>query len=166
MFNRLHRERRSRRDRRSSRGDAADPQAVAQAADTRAPLRGPRLWLALLLCLAVSSVVSFAVFKLVLVPTMPPELVGTWQVTAGPLRGATLEFRGDGSAIAILHKGGKKETTHSSARVEGKQLVLTTRDDTPGKVDVVTQTIVELTADELVLRDEDLITYHLKRVRN
>jgi hypothetical protein len=50
--------------------------------------------------------------------------------------------------------------------VEGKTLFLTTRDDeTPGKEETVTQTIIELTADELVLRDEDLVTYHMKRVR-
>src|SRR6266540_2860089 len=171
MNKRMDRQRRSRKSWRHSESEAAEPKPAepevdAPEADVKPSSRHPRLWLVLLLCLAGSSVVSFVVFKCLIVPTIPPELVGTWEVTAGPLRGATLEFRQDGTSIAIMYKQGKKATTHSSAKVEGKTLFLTTRDDTPGKEDTVTQTIVELTADELVLRDEELVTYHMKRVRN
>ncbi len=166
MNNRMDRQRRSRKSWRRSASEPAEPKPAEPKPDIKPSSRRPRLWLVLLLCLAGSSVVSFVVFKWLLVPTIPPELVGTWEVTGGPLQGATLEFRQDGTAIAIMYKQGKKATTHSSAKVEGKTLFLTTRDDTPGKEDTVTQTIVELTADELVLRDEDLVTYHMKRVRN
>ena len=62
-----------------------------------------------------------------------------------------------------MYQKGKKAVTHSKARVEGQTMYLTTRDDATGKEETVTQTIVELTADELVIRDEDLITYSLKR---
>ena len=141
-------------------------QANLPEADVKPSAQRSPLWLVLLLCLAGSSVVSFVVFKLLIVPSVPPELTGTWEVTAGPLRGATIEFHQDGTVLAVRYQRGKKVTTHSTARVEGKTLSLTTRDDeTPGKEETVTQTIVELTADELVLRDEDLVTYHLKRVR-
>jgi uncharacterized protein (TIGR03066 family) len=166
MNNRMQRDRHSRRHRRSSQGEITGQQTAAPEVGDKPSAQRTPLWLVLLLCLAGSSVASFVVFKLLIVPSMLPELVGTWEVIDGPLRGATLEFRQDGTALAVRHKQGKKETTHSTARVEGKTLLLTTRDDeTPGKEETVTQTIVELTADELVLRDEDLVTYHLKRVR-
>jgi uncharacterized protein (TIGR03066 family) len=166
MNNRIDAERKSSRQRRRLRAAISDPHANAPETTVEPSSSRPRLWLVLLLCLAGSAVVSFVVFKSLIEPTVPPELVGTWEVTTGPLHGATLDFRPDGTAVAILYKHGKKETTHSSARVEDKTLFLTTRDDASGKEDTVTQTIVELTAEELVLRDEDLITYHMKRVRN
>src|SRR5262245_14246787 len=166
MNNRIDRERRSRRHRRPSPGLAA-AQPGAGPDSPSEPTRGKgRLWLVLLICLAGSTAASFVVFKYGIDPGIPRELLGTWQVTDGALRGATLEIRGDGTAIAIMHKQGKKAVTNSSARVEGKTLFLTTREDPPGKDDTVTQTIVELTADELVLRDEDQVTYHMKRVRD
>ena len=166
MNNRIDRQRHSRRSWRRSEREPAEQKPAEPQADVKPAAPRSRLWLVLLLCLAASSVVSFVVFKCLIVPTIPPEMLGAWEVTAGPLQGATLEFRPDGTSIAIMHKQGKKATTHSTARVEGKTLFLTTRDDTPGKEDTVTQTIVELTADELALRDEDLVTYHMKRVRH
>jgi uncharacterized protein (TIGR03066 family) len=165
MNNRLDRERRSRAHRRASRGEPAGQDAAAPQADAAPPPRGRRLWLILLLCLVGSTAASFVVFKYVLVK-IPPELVGTWQVTAGPLRGWTLEFRRDGTAIATRYERGQKIVTDYSAKVEGKSMWLTTRDEKTGKDDTVTQTIVELTAEELVIRDEDQITYHMKRVSN
>jgi uncharacterized protein (TIGR03066 family) len=166
MNQRIDRQRHSRRIWRRSEREPAEHQPAEPQADVKPAAPRSRLWLVLLLCLAGSGVVSFVVFKWLLVPGMPSELLGTWEVTRGTLQGSTLEFRQDGTAIAIMYKQGKKATTHSTARVEGKTLFLTTRDDAPGKVDTVTQTIVELTADELVLRDEDLVTYPMKRVRN
>ena len=65
------------------------------------PGRG-RVAFVLLLCLVGSAVVSFFVFKATLSPNVPPELVGTWKVTQGKLKGATLEFRSDGTSIATL----------------------------------------------------------------
>jgi uncharacterized protein (TIGR03066 family) len=164
MNNRLDRERRSRAHRRASRGEPVVQDAAAPEAAVAAPAGKRRLGLILLLCLAGSTAVSFVVFKLTLVPAVPPELVGSWEVAAGPLRGWSLEFRREGTAVATRYERGKKIVTDYSARVEGKSLSLTTRDEKTGKDDTVTQTIVELTADELVIRDEDQITYHMKRV--
>jgi uncharacterized protein (TIGR03066 family) len=165
MNNRRDRERRPRNHWRPSRGQAAGKEAAAPQADVAPPPRSRRLWLILLFCLVGSTAASFVVFKYVLVK-IPPELVGTWQVTAGSLRGWTLEFRRDGTAIATRYERGQKIVTDYSAKVEGKSMWLTTRDEKTGKEDTVTQTIVELTADELVIRDEDQITYHMKRVSN
>jgi uncharacterized protein (TIGR03066 family) len=127
-----------------------------------------RLWLILVLCLLGSMAVSYAAFKYVLPglvgAEIPRELVGTWQVMEGDLQGATLEFTWYGTATAVLFKNGKKETTNSAAKVVGKVLFLTTRDAT-GAEDTVTQAILQLTEDELVIRDEDRNVYKMKRVR-
>jgi uncharacterized protein (TIGR03066 family) len=144
--------------------EGAETQTAAPPAAAAPSWGSGRVWLFLLLCLAGSAVVSFVVFKSILVPPVPSELVGTWKVTEGKLKGATLEFRPDGKSVATLVNRGKAEVTYSMARVEGKKMFLTSRDDMTGKEETVTQTIVELTADELVIRDEDQVTYHLKRV--
>ena len=129
------------------------------------PARKRRLWVFLLLCLAGSSLVSFVVFKYI-APTIPHELIGTWEVTEGRLKGATLEFQWHGTAIATLDKQGKKEVTNSTAKVEGKTLYLTSRDDVTGQPETVSQRIVALTENELVIRDEERNTYRLRRIGN
>ena len=135
--------------------------------DAAKPIRGyGRTWLILLACLLGSLGVSFVVFKFFILASVPSELVGAWQVIDGPLRGATLEFRQDGAVVATVTKMGKKEITNSSAKVDGQKLYLTTKDSETGKEDTVLQTILNLTEDELVLRDEDKRTYRMKRVRN
>src|SRR5690242_7903093 len=120
MNNRMQRDRHSRRHRRTSKGEVAELQAAVPETNITPPRWRPRLWLVLLLCLAGSSLVSFVVFKHLIEPTVPPELVGSWEVTAGPMRGATLDFHSDGTAEAVMYKQGRKATTHSTARVEGK----------------------------------------------
>ena len=114
---------------------------------------------------SVSSVASFVAFKYILASQIPRELVGSWQVTEGSLKGATLELRRDGTALAIVYRQGKKETTRSSIKVEGKTIFLATRDAIAGTDDTSMHTIVELTDDELVLRDEDQSTYRMTRLR-
>ena len=129
------------------------------------PVVKRRLWVFLLLCLAGSTLASFVVFKYI-APTIPHELIGTWQVADGPLKGATLEFRWYGTAIATsMDKQGKKEITDSSVKVDGKTIVLTSADRTTGKEETVVQTILKLTKDELVIRDEDRKVYTMTRVR-
>jgi hypothetical protein len=127
-----------------------------------------RLWLIMLLCLLGSAVVSFVAFKYVvpgiLGAGIPPELVGTWQVTEGNLQGATLEISWYGTATAVLYKQGKKEITNSSAKVVGKILLLTSRDATTGAEETVAQNILQLTPDELIIQDEDRNVYRMKRV--
>jgi uncharacterized protein (TIGR03066 family) len=122
----------------------------------------------MLLCLVGSAAVSFVAFKYV-VPRLvgadiPPELVGTWQVQDGDLQGATLEFTWYGTATAVLYKNGKKETTNSSARLVGKVLFLTTKGAGRGAEETVAQTVLRLTPEELVIRDEDRHVYRMKRV--
>src|SRR5262245_46066817 len=169
MSNRMERARRWGKPRRVSENGASAPAtATATAAAGKAPAapgRRSRLWLILLLCLAGSTAASYVVFKYLIVQ-IPQELVGAWEVKAGQLRGWTLEFHRDGTAVAIRFERGQKIVTDYSAKVEGKTMWLTSTDEKTGKEDTVKQTIVELTADELVIRDEDQRTYHMKRVKN
>jgi uncharacterized protein (TIGR03066 family) len=163
------------RPRRASRAErSAKLAAAAQAADalhdigaSRPPAGSfwfsSRLWLILILCLFGSTGASFVFFKFI-VPKVPPELVGTWQITAGPQQGWTLEVHRDGAAAAVRYERGQKIVTDYRAKVEGKTMWLTTRDEKSGKEDTSTHTIVELNADELVIRDEDQKTYQMKRI--
>jgi uncharacterized protein (TIGR03066 family) len=137
-------------------GTAPQPAAVSS-------WRGTRLVLILVLCLAGSTAASFVVFKY-LIAKVPSDLVGAWEVKEGPLKGWSLEFRRDGTAVATRFERGQKIVTDHTAKVEGHTLWLTTKDEKTGKEDTVTQTIVELSADELVIRDEEQKTYQLKRV--
>jgi uncharacterized protein (TIGR03066 family) len=149
---------------RKSRNSQAGPQA------TTAPLPAPprRNWRPigfLLACLVGAAVVSFIVFRYI-APRIPRDLVGTWKVVQGDLKGATLEFHWDGTAYASQYKGGKKETLESSVRVEDKQILMTYKNPANGKEETFVQTIVKLTDDELVIRDQDRNTYRLVRVRD
>lgn len=162
-FNHTESERPSTRYERRARTEAAD------CAPADPQLAAPRkrtwsLWLSLLLCLVGSGAASYVVFKYVIVPSVPLELVGTWEVTGGPMQGATLEFRYNGTAVAVKRERGRRLTTHSSVEVRGKRIFLTTRD--PSGEETAVQRIVKLTGDELVIRDEDQITYSMRRVGN
>ena len=142
--------------------DTASPESAGKPARSAG---NRRLWLIMALCLVGSTVVSFAIFKYI-ASSIPQELVGTWKVTEGPLKDATLEFRWYGTAIATENVKGKKVETTQSVKVVGNKILLTSRDDKTGKQDTVSQTILKLTEDELVFRDEDRRTYTLRRVRN
>jgi uncharacterized protein (TIGR03066 family) len=163
-FNHIDSERHSTRSERRAKAEAVPPAPADLQPAAAAPKRRWALWLCLLLCLVGSSAASYVVFKYIVVPSVPLELVGTWQVTHGPMQGATLEFRDNGTAVAVKHEGGKRLTTHSAVEVKGKRIFLTTR-DASGEETVV-QRIVKLTDDELVIRDEDQLTYSMRRVRN
>jgi uncharacterized protein (TIGR03066 family) len=152
-------------------GEAGDSHSVPAPPGNAQPTQSKgRLWFILLLCLLGSTGVSFVAFKYVapyvLGADIPPELIGTWQVMEGDLQGTTLEFTWYGTATAVLYKNGKKETTNSTAKVLGKVLFLTSKDHATGVNDTVTQTILQLTEDELVIRDEDRHVYRMKRVRS
>jgi uncharacterized protein (TIGR03066 family) len=130
-----------------------------------APARNWRPLRFLLLLLVGSAVISFVVFRYV-APRIPRELVGTWQVTDGDLKGATLEFRWYGTGIAGKANQGKMEFLESSVRVRGKRIVMTYTGLKAGMDETVIQTILKLTDDELVIRDEDEHVYHLVRIRD
>jgi uncharacterized protein (TIGR03066 family) len=160
---------RSRVFRRRPSGPTIDARSDGPPAADHVSSGKQRLWPFLLVCLLASTVVSFVIFKFVapsvVAPSIPSELVGTWQVVDGDLKGATLEFTWHGTAIATSHKPAGKEVTNSSVKVEGKRMLLTTEDPRTHKSETVVQTIVNLTDNELVIRDEDKITYRMIRIQ-
>src|SRR5689334_20624919 len=89
---------------RRPQGDATVVRAATLDGDAKpgSGARSPRLWAFLLLCLVGSAVASFVIFKYI-APSIPHELIGTWQVTDGPLKDATLEFRWYGAAVATAN---------------------------------------------------------------
>jgi uncharacterized protein (TIGR03066 family) len=142
--------------------------ATLQLAPSAPPATGSRrlrmLGLMFLLLIG-STAVSFVVFRYV-APRVPRDLVGTWQVVDGDMKGATLDFRWYGTGYATMVKQGKKETAESSVRVRGKRIYMTYPGNLPKEDDTVIQTILTLTDDELVIRDQDEVTYHLVRIRD
>jgi hypothetical protein len=162
---------RSRRNGRSAYSESNGHTVTAPQDVVEPGLLSGRLWIILLLCLLGSAIGSFVIFKYIapamLAPSIPRELVGTWQVTEGPLQGATLEFTWYGTSSAIMaNKEGKLETTSSSVRVVGDMIFLTSKDARTGIQETTTQAILELTEDQLVIRDEDRHVYQMVRIRN
>jgi len=121
------------------------------------------LWFMLLL-LVGASVVSFVLFRFVL-PTVPRELVGTWRVVEGPYKGATFECSWTGTGVFSMRTGGKTESTESSIRVRGKRILMTSKDPVTNVEDTLILTILRLTDDELVFRDQDQTVYNMIRIR-
>jgi hypothetical protein len=135
----------------------------AAAPATASPKSKKHLWLLLTLCLVGSGIVSFLIFRPMLAST-PQELVGTWKVVQGPLQGATMQFRPNGTAV--LSKGKPGDEDHFAVKVENNKIFLSGKDARTGKNDTFVQTIISLKEDELIIRDEDKITYRMTRVRN
>jgi uncharacterized protein (TIGR03066 family) len=153
-----------------NKGKDRDPSEVATEEPaaprpTGKPSWNRRLLWYMLFLLAGSAVVSFVVFRYV-VARVPRELVGTWQVTDGAEKGATLEFRWYGTGIAAKVKNGKKEVRESSVRVRGKRIFMTYEGQMEGQEETDILTMLKLTDDELVVRDQDDITYNLIRIRD
>jgi hypothetical protein len=145
---------------------AAVPQAAPQT--TAKPKKNRRLLWLMLLLLVGAAAVSFVVFRFI-VPKftgVPRELVGTWQVMEGDFKGATFECRWTGTAIFARHIQGKTETDESSIRVRGKRFFLTHKNNLTGKEETLVQTILLLTDDELVFRDEVQRVYKMIRIRD
>ena len=163
----LRSDRRPKRNHRPSRAPAEEQHSAIETVvpESRGKRRLWPLGLLLLVCLGGSFGVSFFFFREV-APSIPRELVGTWQVTEGDLKGATLEFNWYGTAIATQYTNGKKGTLESSVKMEGKTILLTAHDPVTGRQETLSQTILKLTDDELVIRDQDKHVYRMVKVRN
>jgi hypothetical protein len=61
-------------------------------------------------------------------------------------------------------QAGQSEALESSVRVRGKRIYMTSKSPRTGMDDTVIQTILKLTDDELVIRDQDDATYYLVRI--
>jgi uncharacterized protein (TIGR03066 family) len=114
---------------------------------------------------AVVFAASFAVFEFVLPGRIPPELVGEWRVVDGAQSGMTLEFKRNGTMTGKALVNGKEHAIEGEAEVSGNTLRTTTTNPFTKKSETGTQTIVVLTATELVTEDASGTKITMKRVR-
>jgi uncharacterized protein (TIGR03066 family) len=118
-----------------------------------------------LLIIALASGASFALFDLVLPARLPQALLGSWRVVEGEMRGATLEFRRDGTMRGTFVQGDKEGTIDATVEVEGKTLRTTTINPFTKRPETGAQTIIGLTDTELVTEEPRGSRIRMERVR-
>jgi uncharacterized protein (TIGR03066 family) len=111
----------------------------------------PRHWAVIALCLFLAAGGTFAVLELFIWNKVPPELVGTWEVTEGPMAGGTFEFSRTGALVTRVKEKGKYFTLRGDVQVEDRVLLTTTQHPTTGREQTRKSTIRELTESTLIL---------------
>jgi uncharacterized protein (TIGR03066 family) len=131
------------------------------------PARALGRWIAIVLVVAVVAGASFAAFEFLLPDRIPPELVGKWRVVDGPpnLNGMTMEFKRNGDMIGRATVNGKDFAMEGTAVLDDKTLHTTTTNLYTGRSETGMQTIVTLTENELVTRDQKGTRLTMTRVR-
>jgi uncharacterized protein (TIGR03066 family) len=115
-----------------------------------------RFWACLVLALVATGAGTLGVFEFFIWNKVPPALVGKWQVEDGALGGGTFEFFRNGNLV-ILHKNQNQDASQIKGRafVEGKTLHTTMRNPVARRDQTQTITIIELTANSLILEFEN-----------
>jgi hypothetical protein len=125
----------------------------------------PRRWSIVALCVIVAGVGTWALFEFVVWNRLPPELVGKWVVEGGPQDGATFDFFRSGAMEAHVNLQGREGIVKASVAVDGKALLMTTRNPNTGQDETRRSIIRELTARTLVLEDEKGDVYRMVPAR-
>jgi hypothetical protein len=113
-----------------------------------------RRWALLALCLVLAAGGTWGVLRYFVWNKVSSELVGTWEVTEGPMAGGTFAFSRDGSLAIHADAQGTNYDVKARATVVGKFLVTTSQDPQSGQEQTRKNTIRELTAASLVLELE------------
>src|SRR5262249_45425627 len=87
--------------------------------------------------------------------SLPPELLGTWEVKEGPMHGGTFAFSRNGTLEIHADNRGTAYTLKARVAVEGKTLLTTTDNPQLRQEETGKSIIRELTANSLIL---DLVT--------
>jgi uncharacterized protein (TIGR03066 family) len=116
---------------------------------------GLRGWAWVALCLTVAGAGTFAVFEFFIWNKVPPALVGKWQVEEGPEYGGTFEFSRHGTLEVRLKSQGQEFNLKSRVTVKGKTLRTTPQNSFARQEETRQWTILELTADSLILEMEN-----------
>ena len=150
---------------RKARKQAANPRPAAPG--NPPPRGGRRLfrWAVVLMAIALAAGTSYALFDYVLPSRLPAELLGTWRVVEGDMRGATLEFRRDGTMLGTFIQGDKEGTIEATVEVEGKTLRTTTVNPFTKRPETGAQTIIALTDTEFVTEEPRGSRIRMERVR-
>ncbi len=98
--------------------------------------------------LVVAVGLSWTVLNIFVWHRLPGELVGTWEVQAGPMQGGTFQFLSDGGLVI---RSGQGPEMKASAELDGKTLLTTTQNPGTLREETRKSTIQELTATSLIL---------------
>jgi hypothetical protein len=127
----------------------------AQAGDRTGGQFTLRHWALVALCLFLAAGGTLAVLEFFIWNKVPPELVGTWEVTEGPMAGGTFEFSRTGTLETRVKSKGKYFTIKASVTVEDKALFTTTHEALTGGEQTRKSIIRELTESSLILELEN-----------
>jgi uncharacterized protein (TIGR03066 family) len=116
----------------------------------------PLFWAWSAVALVVVGAGTLAAFEFFVWNKVPPALVGKWKVEDGALGGGTFEFSRNGDLV-IQRKNQNQEASHIKGRalVEGKNLHTTLHNPLARRDQTQTITIIELTANSLMLEFEN-----------
>jgi hypothetical protein len=104
---------------------------------------------ALVIVLLFAGASGWALVKFFILQEPAPALVGTWEVTNGPLQGASYEFLGDGTLTIRSNQG---PDTKARTALDGKTLLTTAKHPVTLQDETRKSTIQELTATSLVIQ--------------
>src|SRR5262249_11704509 len=137
--------------------------ARTKSGQTRGRRFGLPMWAWLVLGVLLAGGGTLAVLEFLVWNRVPPELVGKWRVEQGSEFSGTFDFSRDGRLDVRLTAQGRDIQLKSRASVRGKTL-RTTPENASGRPEETREwTILELTADSLILEMENGQT--LKMVR-
>lgn len=124
---------------------------------------GKTRWIILGLCLFATAGATWAVMEFVVWNKLPSELLGKWVVQNGEQEGATFDFFRNGTMIAQINNRGNMEIVKAEIMVEGDTLFMTTFHPMTKEPMTKKHTITTITANRLVLRDEQQNVYRMER---
>jgi hypothetical protein len=114
-----------------------------------------RRWALIALCLVLAGCGTWAVLRYYVWPKVPSALVGTWEVTEGPMTGGTFAFSRNGTLAVHAEGQGKDYAVQAQVVVVGNVLLTISRDPGTGQEQTRKSTIRELTGTSLVLELEN-----------
>jgi hypothetical protein len=110
-------------------------------------------WLFLAYCLALAGGVTLAVYEFFIWP-VPPELAGKWDVAEGAQFGGYFRFYRNGTLEILRSNNGKEVFRKARVVVDDKSLLTTATNPKTRLEETNKSTILELTADTLILEFE------------
>lgn len=99
---------------------------------------------------------TWAFFEFVVWNKLPGELVGAWEVVHGPpeYKEAVFKFYRSGKMVGHLNDNGNLRIMNAEVRVDGNKIFITTRRPSTGEEKTIVQHVRTLTANRLVVEDE------------
>ena len=126
----------------SRKEGSREKQRSAAPAPTKAAAPSSKFrWLVLLGCLAVAGTGTYFVLTTYVLPQLPDEIVGTWQVKGGEMNGTKMTFHRDGTFTSMVTIEGRDIPIEARVALYDKTLQFTIVNGLTGKRETKTQTI-------------------------